>query len=283
LVEIWRARSGSRRIVFAVGLALGLVGLFLERNRFGVVEWLALSGGLITTFGGGAALYLRLRACQRLSPMLERAERDLGHGEVLCFQAEADGTGENEDYAASAIEILPTSCLAYRVAGEVVEGWLVLEPHWAAGSPENAGETPWFDDLGAPTAPGDWLRTQRPMEAKEVGELNCLTTRMLSHFALEGPCAIILATAALLAIEAVLGEERRPWFIELGWFLAALAAVAGFGVRVRRYLQLRKDARKGRLMILRPQRREMFAMVELLPCSRMIWTVDGDPASWRRR
>jgi hypothetical protein len=284
LVELVRARSRRRRLLFLGAFALASAGLFRQSGQFGVLEWLAISGAVFLLIGGCSALFLRFRAWRKLAPVLTRAQADLAYGEVLCFQTEAPDpkTADQDADGESTIEILPTSCLAYRVNAEVIGGLLVLEPHWAAAAPAHVSEVPWLDEPGAPMPPCDWVRTQRSMAPEEVGELCGLARRVLRNSALEAPCVVLLAAAAIRIVEAILRGGHHPRLTEIGWLLACLYGAVVFLLRYRLYLRLREDAELARLMVVRPQGEEEFVVVELLPRAGLLWTVDRQPATWRR-
>jgi len=183
------------------------------------------------------------------------------------------------------IEVLPASRLVWRVNGMQPERWI-------PASCAEVAETPAFASLAA-----EWVQpamlgaegaphvNQRDLSQAERGELALFMRALLLRSL---PLLLLFNLwACFLLFDSTVQKEPPLFFL----FLAATVWVDWKMLkRLRLRAQLAQDLQRGSLMIVRwpvtppeetPDVVALSPPLEILPASRVLWTVDGRPAPWR--
>lgn len=190
----------------------------------------------------------------------------------------------------SFMEVLPSSNRLWRMDG------VLVPKHYDEIAQQETAATPDAARMPLPlfqTNPADGLR----LATGEERSLTDLETAELLRYArsewLRPLAPAILLTLWFWTLVIICICEGRlppawPGFLFLG--VLAIGTEAMFIGSVRKASQMRQDAREGRvarepvnmLDALRTVSQDVPGVQEILPHSRVLWTVNGAPADWRR-
>jgi hypothetical protein len=297
--EIGRRLTKSH--VRAAGVMLGgpSIGAIIAALAIGAGEgWLpepvivaiALTAAILGSAIGGPVGLLCVRDSWRLS---RAVRRDLTAGEVEVYEflppEDACEAGAEAPEPVVA-EIFPLADIVYRLDGKVQEHWPRAFAGAATSAPATRSESPVNPEFLRELPPEARYR-RRPLTADEVVELSGFR----SKFFLPSRTGRALFLFALLQFGffiAALAREGSAVFSKftLQSVMMISLLIAGL-IGLIRVLRLRKliasDLEAGEVVVARlsaydgPAEDKKDRGLEFLPHSRMIWSVEDQPAPWR--
>lgn len=264
--ELLELRDKIREITHEALSSFGLLLLFGVIGAFVISLAADMPVGALILVGFARALPSTLSVFKFTSPFRVVAmRRDLRRGAVnICAVGEW------------VIEILPDSALVWRDDGIAPQKPVYYRKASTALTPDRAAAAakfvrPFADNLFA---------HQRPLTLEEQGELAAYYPRpSLPTFLLP---LVSVAGAAGTLVRAII-TPTRDFFIPF-----ALGVIATWSGRTlirewRAWRKLAPDVALGIVLIVRLREEdELGPAEEYLPSSRLLWTVNGVPALWRR-
>ncbi len=204
--------------------------------------------------------------------------------------SKADGGRRHEERAFTdrhVVEVLESSNRIFQVDGRRLPDWL------PANVIEMAMPEPWTSDFPRHFEPIEMRMREevrrRALSESEKQELNRLWGRTVLGIALLAGLTLYVATIGFGFMISPKSHGPDPAFRIFGY------AIGIFDILMLRILpgilRCRTDARNGVVLILDLSERRVFGgeesevsrrVVEALPLSGRVWTVDGYPAQWRR-
>jgi hypothetical protein len=276
LLEIAFAPRLPSRIFFAAAALVTAVAAWCERSsgrELGPWGTIALFSGFALGVGGLVALGKRWRSRPARMQTLGTAVADAHRGEVLVFEPaspaappdpEHEEGPEDEEPMALRIEVLPMSRIIYRT-DEVLGRYLHQASVVSVGIAETGG--------GGPGTSRDLAPSEREELAREY-----------ARFRRRGISRVIwvtwLTALVLRAFETILRGHFDPRLSGASWVLTLACAVGLTVRRVRWQRRLAADLRAARVERVSGAPGS-GAVREILPISRLPWSVDGYPAPWR--
>lgn len=265
LLEVVFASWRSRLVFLAAG-ATALGGYLLDDSTgrepgFWGLLWVVCFC-LAIVLGGGAMLFVRFRSRPKRLAALNAAATDVDNGEVLVFERAAGLCGGGEG-ASRRLEVLPLSKLLYRVDGDM------------------SAELRSVPTVGLGTPPPDAQAPSRLLSESEVVELRAARAR----FRRTGIGAVVFATwgtaVVLRLVENLLKRSVGPSLSGLGWLLAVALGLYIAIRRIRFQRALAADLEARTVERTSPTGPNGPRLIETLAVSKLIWSVDGLPPSWR--
>lgn len=184
-------------------------------------------------------------------------------------------------------EVLAPSGRLWQVNAQPVRRWMTLDISTATNPPENAHiAAQWLEPIGEVDGQ-QVLGGQRELSAAEGEELRRIAGRLQRTPLVP---ALLLSLWSLLAVGFAVYKwvlpTDLPFYGLLGVTLLADAALLHGVLKARR---LHRDLAEGFVFILQgsetPEQDpddEKNRLIEVLSVSHVVWTVDGQPATWRR-
>jgi hypothetical protein len=185
------------------------------------------------------------------------------------------------DLGTLTLEVLPHSGLLWRVNEQPVRRWVRLTATEVADVPEFAGvAAQWLDPVELPVG-GTVHVGQRELSAGEQWEIERHARQLKLRPLIP---AVLLTLWAGPVLWACLATGRWPTGHDAGSFglLVLLTATADLMLVkcLGRARKMGQDILVGRVVIVRDGA-PAESVTEILPVSRIAWTIDGRPASWR--
>jgi uncharacterized membrane protein (DUF485 family) len=285
---IWSPRACARWL-FRLGLAcvvvmLGAFDSLPEGLAIGVMVPACIFG----IFGGAASLWARASSVRRSRSAFAVVELDLADGHVMCFGG-VGSDGEDEYGPSSplelAIEILPRSRLHYRLNGAVVPEWETVElhrvavaraEHWELSYSDQAADLQRLDE--------DHTYRERALTPAEVAEVRKHRARLARRTALEALAAAFTAAILVRFVETVLQWRYASQISQAGWIAIGLIVILRVWRAAVVWRALGADLANGRVLLAwsRGGSRDDPPTSEILSRSLLVWTVEGEPPTWRR-
>ncbi|MEO7718079.1 MAG: hypothetical protein ABIY70_17905 [Capsulimonas sp.] len=162
------------------------------------------------------------------------------------------------------LSVLPLSRRVWRANGAALAPWIVAE--WR--------EAPKPSEIGEEQALISRLSESQARRSLLPGERDELRHAAWGNWFW---LALLLVIAVGLTIAGVLVKPNGPWWLDVHYYFAAIAAGGGAIKRWKESAKMREDAETGEVVTSADGRDE------LLPISRRLWMRDNRPAEWRKR
>ena len=278
LLEIVAAPSRLSRALFGAAMLIAAMSHWLasvgQRSRALDIAT-AISTGVVV-IGGVIVLALRWSDRRKRLVLVRGASKDVTGGEVDAFGA-----------VDRLVEVLPASCVVYRVDDSVVLDRMYAADVRRVPVPRDAPEGAWYEGRGRTLPPGVRV-TQRHLVVEELEELAGYKRRALRAALVRSLVTLVCVAGMLRGLEQLTSGRQRlgPSALALS-FAIAVAAV----VLVRGYLWSRRlagDIARGVTLVVRSAPRDdgksdEDLVEEVLPVSGLQWTLDGAPSLGRGR
>lgn len=282
-------------IVFLVGLAM-LAGGDLT-GRSGILMGVSLLAFLLLSVAPLAIANTCFKRAKAAKQDLQAGQRRRFAGVIthamttndVIFKLVANGHLSMQDSTQS-VDILASGHL-WRANDRPVRGWSFVTISETTAVPEIAHiAANWLDPV-AETPDGPINAGKRELTNDEKEELRQQARRKWQSTLL--PAILSTAWCTPLLIYGIRQQQFPRGFFFLLLVAATVLADIALVKGIRTAIRIRRDAAVGLALIMQgpigPRSRSQAPndgnehTIELLPAAKLVWTVDGEPADWRKR
>ncbi|MGB8224668.1 MAG: hypothetical protein WCF10_18905 [Polyangiales bacterium] len=273
--------SGAAEIIIGVSrrlrwtfIVLGVLvaAAFISSVRDPTTTYLFGMSATVLVITGLIVMGIRIRRGQRTWRLLQRLDESVRDGVVIRFA--------NKERA---LEVLVPVGVALRADGEPVQQPMLLSVDRLAGPVTPPPSAPLRAYVAVDPPPGAEVR-QRHLTAAETSEIRRIVKKWWRGLLVGVPLSFALvwkwSNGVVEAWHETIGDAGQS----IPWVLAGAVALLLLAFGSYLLWVLERDAKLGLLIIvLMKPTNDGSGIVERLPASRLVWTVNGAPASWRGR
>lgn len=287
-VEKFRALTKWLGIAVVLGLLCWVVGFGLSPfiGTWGV--WLIIPGTIAILYGS-----LNARDAKRAAAFFQS---ELDAGKVEQFEIPLDNRPMPGFEIENARPVKPMIWRfeAFSPTGRLVrvpddpKGELVLDIRGVAQTPTKSERSAFPTKLIVESSVSQSVASVRTLTSAEVNEINAFRDRFSPRHCQFAVLAFLYCSFGAVFLPFQINEDLQ---LRVGGSMAygVIAALIWFFNRTKiwNFVQLRKDTRQAEAYVV-PLEHEIYRLegirgtVEYLPNSKFVWTIDGEPAWWRK-